>query len=552
VGLSTAANGLAGAGPVFLWPDHISPAAGALAGWGLGTLLAAWMRWGLDASWQECRRASGLALAPGLLGQDWPLASRLHLPPPHDLPVRPLQIFLALLLLTGLALWAWQAFRLLYASAARRPLRWLAWRGFGLAWLLYLLCAPWTAQWTTTGDSPHYLLSTRAWALRGSSDLAPEYKQRSYLLFYDRDDLGEPAADAAGHVRIHHAQGLSLAMVPGYLLLGPWGARWWHAGLAAAAWALGFLLLCRGLPRGQAVLGACLLGFCAAWLLHSQGMMAEVLAGLAWLAALAAWEGILPWWAASLSVGIVVWANVRCFPLAGALLVINLWRWPARRAAGLFVSGLLLFAFLALQAHDQGTWAPLGRLQIGHNESGAYFLWSGMPVAAAGILLDQEYGFLWWCPAFILALAGLRRRWRQLPATSAAQLLSALAYGLPLLTVRYWHGDMAPARYLVPMVPLLALWSAYALDPGKRLSRVLLAWTWGAAWLMAVLPWLCYSKKQGESFLLGVAGKALHLPLTRLFPSYLAAPSAPVAWAWPLFLAALLWCTLKVEAREAR
>src|SRR3984957_21289938 len=92
---------------------------------------------------------------------------------------------------------------------------------------------------------------------------------------------------------------------------------------------------------------------------------------------------------------------------------------------------------------------------------------------------------------------------------------------------------MAPARYLVPLAPMLALLCAEAFALGRSAGqRLLLAWTLALGWLMAVLPWLCYSKMQGQNILLRIVGARLGLPLCSLFPSFIVSCYTPVNLAW--------------------
>lgn len=81
--------------------------------------------------------------------------------------------------------------------------------------------------------------------------------------------------------------------------------------------------------------------------------------------------------------------------------------------------------------------------------------------ALPGLLFDSSFGLLPNAPVFLLAGAGLlalRRRWNP---TLAALTAVALAVLLPLVVWQtWWAGHCPPARFLVPLVPWLALLAA--------------------------------------------------------------------------------------------
>jgi hypothetical protein len=96
-----------------------------------------------------------------------------------------------------------------------------------------------------------------------------------------------------------------------------------------------------------------------------------------------------------------------------------------------------------------------------------------------GLLVDGSYGLLPYAPHTLLALAGLplllgrrrRDRW----------LLLAVGVGalLPVLAWRNWWGFSPPARFTIPLVPVLALAIAARVEaaPGRGLAR----WRWALA-----------------------------------------------------------------------
>jgi hypothetical protein len=473
--------------------------------------------------------SAGLLFLPSWGAFAWPAISRLRLPAPHDNPIRPLQIWMAGLLLAGLALVVWRCYRLLRrrGDGILRP-RWTAIRLFGLGWLAFMLAGAWTAQWTSTGDTPQYLLLTRALAERFSHDLSPDLDQRAFVLFHDKIELEKAeqfeVPDGQGGTKkvrySQHRMGLPAAVAPGWVLLGPWGARWLHMAYASAAVALLFFVLARGAFAAAALPLWALLAFSAPWLLQSQGMMPDLFMAIIWAAALAAWAGALPLWVAYLAAGWEVWINPRGLPLGGMLALATAWRFKAWRWRGLALTGALAAGAMALQAYEFGSAKPTGIFVQNKAVRAEVLRPDLIPASGLGQFFDQEYGLLFWCPAFALALVGLARLLTRKPRETWPGLLVALAYFAPTLTVVWWHGYMSPSRYLLPILPQALLWMAAAWDPRSALQRVLVLWTLGTGLLFAVLPWLSYSKMLGQNLLLRLASERLQVPLTRWAPSY--------------------------------
>jgi hypothetical protein len=107
------------------------------------------------------------------------------------------------------------------------------------------------------------------------------------------------------------------------------------------------------------------------------------------------------------------------------------------------------------------------------------FSLSYVPRGILGLLFDQEFGLLPYAPLFALAARGLpalwRTGWRQ---ASAAWALVGVTVG----TAAAWHmwrgGFNPPARFLVPVIPVLALGVAAALSSRRRVGAALLI-GWG-------------------------------------------------------------------------
>jgi hypothetical protein len=539
--------------PTFAWPGLERSQFWALAAL-VGSLWCAcqalgWkLAFSLDA--KTGLRIGVLSLLPCALGLFWKLVLRVPLPPPHDSPSRSLQILMAaqgiscLWLALGLGILALKRSGRLDGWAARKA----GLRLGGVAFLFFQLNGLWVGQWNMTGDAPHYLLMTHSLAFDGDLDLANNYHHRDWRLFYDYDwDLTpQYPALANGKMLTEHKPGLSILLAPAYRWLQDSGARWTLALLAAAGTGL-FYALCLQLgfaPR-LALLGWALFGFTAPWMSQSQNTMAEMIGALALLVSLSALRGLIPASTAWASIAFVFWAHLRFTAM-----------------------GFVLGAFTALKRRSQGlprAWLPLFFIGLSFVVSllanrllfdgpnpfvtrGLSFRELFQPLNcfrySAGILLDQEFGFLTYTAVFALAPLGLYSLWRRDRPWFWQTLLPALSYFALIGSFPYWWSAMAPNRFMTCLVPVFCLWTleVWRAWGAKPLFRALAAGSWACAWGMAVLPWLNYSKANGENWVLRIVGAKLHHPLTPYFPSFILNTSVSYVWLAGLALLGLvLW-----------
>ena len=534
--LGLGAGAVLGLGGLLLW---------ALAWWGMGLALGLPTRAG--------RQSAQVGAGAWSMAWLWPLVQRVHLPPPQNVPERPLQILLAGALFLGLALALALFLRTLLRAGALAHLspRSAALRLGGLAWVLYLLGSLWTWRWLMTGDAPHYMLISAALAKEGSLDLSHLYYKKEWRRYYDLKKDLEPSAIPLRNGRMisEHRPLLPLLGAQGYRWGGFAGALWIQTLLGGLGTGLFYLLLRqRGMAPRMALIGWSLLALSAPWILYSQIFIIEVLGGVLAVLWLLAWEGAVPEAWAWLVPMALPWLGTRLVVAgAGASLA---WAWAWRKQPW---KAVRVGAFFALSA--MGT-SLSNKLQMGdaslqafYNARGTglsyYFSLVNAPRYLSGLLIDQEFGLLPWAPALLLAAAGLglwvRRR--------DSMVLPLLAWALPYLGLiscfNWWYGDMAPARYLIPLVPLAALLAVEGFEALEPLAWpwILLGLGWVLAWVLEVLPWFCFSKKQGECWPLRLLGSALGLRLTSYFPSFIINTPQSYLWSLGLVLAAarLAW-----------
>ena len=373
------------------------------------------------------------------------------------------------------------------------PVGWRARAGrqgalFAAAAATYLLLGlAYTTRLRATGDEPHYLVMAQSLWREGDLDLRDNYGREDWREHTPgplQPHYAAPRAD--GRPFPAHGVGLPLLAAPVYAL----GGR--------VLVALGIGLLAAGLTVRVAALAARRLPGAAPWawavaasppvLFYAFHVYTEVPSALALAGALelllgvggegrgrAAFRGGL---AALLASALPV-LHVKMLPAAAALGLLAAWRLrgPAL-GAFLGVSGASAAAYLAFFLHVFGTASPLA-------------VYGGVPGDAsavplrnlAGLLLDRSFGLLPHAPAFLLALAGLGTAWRRLGREAWALALVGAAVLAPVLFWRmWWGGQCPPARFLVPLVPLLAVAAAARMDEGRRgLAR------WAPALLLAGL-----------------------------------------------------------------
>ena len=159
--------------------------------------------------------------------------------------------------------------------------------------------------------------------------------------------------------------------------------------------------------------------------------------------------------------------------LAGAVICLLVRLWPRMRLAAamlvpLAVSGVLWFGSFYVM---YGTVNPTVVYGYG---AGSNLQAANIPRGVLGLFFDQEYGLLPYSPIYLLVGLGcwlmLRRsatRWQLvgLMTTTVVYLLTVTQYYM------WWAGWSIPARFLVPVLPLVAPMLAVGVDPVSGCGR---------------------------------------------------------------------------------
>jgi hypothetical protein len=370
-----------------------------------------------------------------------------------------------------------------------------------------------------TGDQPHYLLQTISLVEDGDLDLHNNYTTAQSFSQFSAPGRrragfrGIPVAyelDPAGHIVIRstagggaawypkHAPGLPVLLVPGWLLghvLTPWlsgltshGSGAWPGAVVEMA-AIGALLAAQvyllawevGRARGIALAVCAAVSFGIPQALLSLVLYPEIPAALALLYAFRhlvirplptrVWRLLL----VGLAMAWLPWLNPRFALLSAYLALLTaaaLWRAHPRLTREHLIQGSLLLGPLVVSAAGLRLYqlAIFGSAAAVADQYEGFFVpdltggpligdWQGLLVAAAGLLVDRQYGLLVFAPLYALAATGLVALWR---GPRGIWLLT----GITLLVVPYvgltadfrvwWGGWSVPARYLAVLTPLLA------------------------------------------------------------------------------------------------
>jgi hypothetical protein len=352
------------------------------------------------------------------------------------------------------------------------------------AWVLFALAAALASALSLhyvravepSGDEIDYLMMAQSLWREGDIDLRDNFARGDHLEYlggFDHMPGGTRRADGRSYPT--HSAGLSVLLAPVYAF----GGRQACAVLLALL-AAGLALLVRDLARHCGADEASALWAWAAAagppvLFYTAFLYTEAPAAFAIALAL---RLLLfspgPWAAggAALALSVLPWLHVRMALAAAALGVFAALRLRGRpRLVFLLAAAAMAALYAAYQYWVFGTLSPFAR----------YGGTVPIPIARAtpmrtlvGLFVDGAYGLLPYAPVFLLALAGLpslvrRERW--------AFTLAFLGVILPVLGWRNWWGFSPPARFTVPLVPVLAVAVAarLAAAPGRGLAR----WRWG-------------------------------------------------------------------------
>jgi hypothetical protein len=416
------------------------------------------------------------------------------------------------------------------------------------------------------GDEPHYLVIAHSLLVDHDLDIANNHAQKDYAPFF-AGTLHPDFLQRGRHGEIYsiHAPGLPALLAPAYRIGGPLGAVVFVALLAALASVL--ILILAGQLAGARIAWATWVIVCFsvpfvpyAWLIYPEAAAALIVACAALrlfnppptvgrTAAYGLLLALLPWLHTKFVILVVPFALFEIFRL-----------WPrVRHVVALIVPlGIVLGLWLLSFYWMYGVFDPQAPYGA---SSRTLIVAQNIPRGLLGLLFDQKFGLIVYSPAYALAAAGawwLVRTGKERIA-AIVMILGLLAFVVS--TARFymwWGGSSAPARFLVPVVPLLAPMIAVALAHvdgvlSRAIAALTVTITLGASILALASPGerLLYSNPHGlAAFLAAIQGTA---PLDLTWPTFTEQDwSAPFARLLPWAGAAAAAWILTVALVRAR
>ena len=400
-------------------------------------------------------------------------------------------------------------FWLIVATAHPTDVKWSASRAAIAVLLFYFAAIPLMMRSPTDGDESFYILITESIVHDRDFDLSNQFRDLGHSAS-GRTDLVPQFGDQLrpdGRIYSHHEPFLSLLLVPGYLLGRLAGAL--------ATMAIFGALLARStirLMEEEAIPDAAIRAvfpFVALGppiVFYAVRVWPEVPGALFFVEAI---RGIRArrtkrWVPAILA---LVLLKVR-FALVAVVLLARVVRKPRHLVIAGVVVAIPLIIGLAMTAHSIHEVLPT---DLAAGVRGFF-----------GLMLDAQQGIAFQAPIFLLGIIAATR-WRATPPSFRLGIAASALYLFYLVPRAEWHGGWSPPlRYIVFLMPLLALGCAWLWE---RVDAGAIATI--AAWTIAMLvhglafPWRLFHIANGES----VTGETLSAiwqsDFSRLFPSFI-------------------------------
>jgi hypothetical protein len=315
------------------------------------------------------------------------------------------------------------------------------------------------------GDEPHYLVITQSLLLDGDLRIENNHARGDYRQYFGgplRPDYLKRGVD--GEIYSIHAPGLPALALPAFALAGAWGV-------------VAFIALCGALAALAVFdIGALVGGTRAAWLTWASICLTVPFVPHAWAifpempgAAIVAWgllwtmreerASAMAWLWRGACIALLPWLHTKftVFVAVLALALVYRARRPLAHAVTLSVPiAVSLVAWVGFFYVIYGTLDP----QAPYGDYTAQFVrFENLPRSLAGTFFDQKFGLFVYAPIYLIAVFGVLAllrdsRWRWIAIVSLGLALAFVASSSRLYM--WWGGASAPARFLVPVVPLLA------------------------------------------------------------------------------------------------
>jgi hypothetical protein len=346
-----------------------------------------------------------------------------------------------------------------------------------LACAIYAVAAWQVSPSVPGGDEPHYLIITQSLLEDGDLKIENNHRAGDYRSYF-AGDLSKPdfrRRGRNGEIYSIHAPGLPAIIAPAFALAGYHGVVVFLVLLASVGSALSWHLAWLVTRRADAAwFGWAAVTLSTSAIFHSFTVYPDGPGGVIVLTGVWALlradrdartddERTLPWLLHGAALAILPWVHTRFALLAGSLGALVLLRLGTNRnAAGkavgfLAVPAVSALAWVGFFINIYGT--PDPSVPYANEEGSVSFIPGGL----AGLFFDQRFGLLAYAPVLLCAFAGIgsmlqdrvrRRLGLELLFVLASYLLAVTHFAM------WWGGTSAPARFFVPMLPMLTIAAA--------------------------------------------------------------------------------------------
>jgi hypothetical protein len=453
-------------------------------------------------------------------------------------------------------------------NAERLPLNRLALLVFALSLSVYIFLASGLVfpPQPFTGDEPHYLLVTKSLIQDGDINLADNYTDQDYLDFYPGKlrPHAYPGKKGNDYLYSKHFPALPLLLVPAYII-GEKASRLSQEKAQDPRFTRPVIIFFSRLPlclftallalvffhlifdvtgrKSLAVTGWALFAFTTPLIFYSQLIYPEIPVALIVIFVLrdlvfkkesrplrfiliGAGIAALPWFGIKYIVLSVILFGV----LAAALLRSKKTPENGKRTVFSFLplaasSLLYLFFFWSLYGRFSPVSAYGGIPMDERSQTGiSSILRTGLfdfLKRAAGYLLDQRVGIFIYTPLFILGIAGFFFLFKKKRKESLFVMAIFLAYGM-FSAYYYWGGYCPPARPMIPILWILALFVAIALAQNRTAARAAVihlssALSFLVVWAGLKNPWILYNEDISSDYTGKAIGSGLFQSISNTF-----------------------------------
>lgn len=428
---------------------------------------------------------------------------------------------------------------------------WLA--VMGVAAIFYLAMVPTVLDHLDpiTGDEPFYVMTAISIIRDRDLDESNNYAKRDFEDFYPEEPLplgwkGWPAfpRDLPPHPAISereglhtkHGLGLSFLIAIPYAIAGRVGAMLVVTVTAVLLSGQMFLLVREsGANARLAAIAAIALSVSMPLAPYALLIFPEIPAALLIIYAVrrlsTSTNSTGQWLATGAAIGFLPWLHQRFAVMSAVFAAILLYRIiHSRRRQGAFA--LVPVAIGGLSIIGYNLWL-YGQLTQNTADHAGFSRLNGTLNGLGGLLFDAQWGLLVFAPVAAISIAAIPT-WARLNRRTATVAAVAVApYLLIVGAYQVWWGEWGPAaRYLVPVVPLLAAPLATWLRYGSPAQWAVAGGAWLFGMLLTVIgfsnPQRWYHHPDGINNLYRVIGDRLSIDLAgRLIPYQFYSPATP-------------------------